>query len=130
MLLPWLIRHIAMVGFGLLTFAASALTLDDYSPAAVAKARAAGQSHALIFHADWCPTCKQQEKVFEQLKQDPALKNVTLFSVDYDGEVELRKTLKVRGQSTLIVYKGPVEAARTVGETSVAGLKQTLLKSL
>lgn len=114
----------------LFAFAASALTIDDYSPAVIKKAEASGQSYALAFHADWCPTCRQQAKVFEQLKADPTLKNVIIYNVDYDGETELKKLLKVRGQSTLIVYKGVKETARSVADTSVNGLKQILTKSL
>jgi thiol-disulfide isomerase/thioredoxin len=130
MLLKALIRALSIAAIGLFSFAAQALTIDDYSPAAIKKAEAAGQSYALAFHADWCPTCKQQAKVFEQLKADPALKNVTVYNVDYDGETDLKKALKVRGQSTVIAYKGAKETARSVADTSVDGLKQLLSKSL
>ncbi|MEN9587244.1 MAG: hypothetical protein RIT15_819 [Pseudomonadota bacterium] len=109
---------------------AQALTIDDYDPITVAKAQASGKSYALAFHADWCPTCKAQAKVFEGLKNDPKFKNITIYNVDYDGETELKKLLKVRGQSTLIVYKGAKETARSVADTSVGGLKQILAKSL
>ncbi len=115
---------------GLFSMASQALTIDDYDPALIKKAEVTGKSYVLAFHADWCPTCKQQAKVFEQLKVDSAFKNVTIYYVDYDGETELKKLLKVRGQSTLIVYKGAKEMARSVADTSVDGLKQILAKSL
>lgn len=118
------------VVLSLYALAASALTIDDYSPEAIQKAQAAGQSYALAFHADWCPTCKAQEKVFEQLKADPALKNVTIYNVDYDGELALKKALKVRTQSTVIVYKGAKEVSRSVADTSLDGLKKLLAQSL
>ncbi len=124
------IRTLFVTFCAMLTIAAQALTIDDYDPAIIKKAQTSGQSYALAFHADWCPTCKQQAKVFEQLKADPALKNVTIYNVDYDGETELKKALKVRGQSTVIVYKGAKETARSVADTSVDGLKQILAKSL
>ena len=124
------IRTLCIAAIGLFAFAVNALTIDDYSPAVVQKAQAAGKSYALAFHADWCPTCKAQEKVFEQLKTDPALKAVTLYNVDYDGETELKKQLKVRGQSTIIVYKGAKEISRSTGETSLDALKKRLAQSL
>jgi thioredoxin 1 len=124
------IQTLCFVSMGLLSLAANALTIDDYSPAAIKKAESAGQSYVLSFHADWCPTCKAQAKVYEQLKADPALKNVTVYNVDYDGETELKKTLKVRGQSTVIAYKGAKEMARSTADTSKDGLKQLLAKSL
>lgn len=125
-----LTRALCVAAIGLSTLAAQALTIDDYSPAAIKKAEASGQSYALVFHADWCPTCRVQAKVFDQLKTDPALKSVTIYNVDYDGETELKKALKVRGQSTVIVYKGAKETARSVADTSANGLKQLLSKSL
>ena len=130
MFLKTTLRAIVVIALGLFALASNALTIDDYSPAAIKKAEAAGSSYALVFHADWCPTCKAQAKVFNQLKSDAALKNVTIYNVDYDGETELKKTLKVRGQSTVIVYKGAKESARSAGDTSSVGLKQLLSKSL
>ncbi len=130
MLSKFFIRTASIFTFGFFVLAAQALTIDDYSPAAIKKAETAGQSYALVFHADWCPTCKAQAKVFDRLKADPALKNVTIYNVDYDGEIELKKALKVRGQSTVVVYKGSKETARSAGDTSLDGLKQILSKSL
>ena len=130
MFLKAALRTVFLLAFGLFAVAANALTIDDYSPAAIKKAEVAGQSYALVFHADWCPTCQAQAKVFNQLKTDAALKAVTIYNVDYDGETELKKTLKVRGQSTVIVYKGAKETARSVADTSSDGLKQILIKSL
>jgi thiol-disulfide isomerase/thioredoxin len=126
----FLTRGLVIAFAACLSLAAQALTIDDYSPAAIKKAEASGQSYALVFHADWCPTCKAQAKVFNQLKADPELKNVTIYNVDYDGETELKKSLKVRGQSTVIVYKGAKETTRSAGDTSSAALKQLLAKSL
>jgi thioredoxin 1 len=125
-----LFRAILIAALGFFAISSNALTIDDYSPAAIKKAESAGQSYVLSFHADWCPTCKAQAKVYEQLKADPALKNVTVYNVDYDGETELKKALKVRGQSTVIAYKGAKEVARSVADTSKDGLKQLLAKSL
>jgi len=123
------IRLLVVAFIGLISSVAHALTIDDYDPAMIKKAQAAGQSYVLAFHADWCPTCKAQAKVFEQLKSDPVFKHVTIYNVDYDGEIELKKQLKVRGQSTLIAYKGAKETARSVADTSVDGLKKILFKS-
>jgi hypothetical protein len=49
---------------------------------------------------------------------------------DYDAERELRKTLKVRTQSTLVVFKGATERARVAGETDSAKLAATLRSAL
>lgn len=103
----------------------NALTVTPYSPDAFAKLQASGARTALHFHADWCPTCRAQDKAMDSLKADPDL-NVTVLTVDYDKEVALKKQLKVRAQSTFIIYRGTVETNRSIGETSPEGIRQAL----
>ena len=115
-----------------LTFATSfahALTVVPYSAAALAAAQKAGEPVVLHFHASWCPTCRAQDKVFETFKADPTLK-LTLMEADYDTEKPLEKQLKVNAQSTLIVYHGATERARSTGETDPARLKALLQGAL
>ena len=115
-----------------LVFASSfahALTVVPYSAAALAAAQKAGEPVVLHFHASWCPTCRAQDKVFETLKADPSLK-LTLMQADYDTEKPLEKQLKVNAQSTLIVYRGATERARSTGETDPARLKTLLQGAL
>lgn len=106
-----------------------ALTLAPYTPQALARAQADGAAVALHFHADWCPTCRAQDKVLQSLQAEPALK-VLVLAVDYDKQVELKRALKVRTQSTFVVYHGKEEVARQSGETSAEGLRALLGKSL
>ncbi len=116
----------AMLG----SFSAYALTVKPFSDAELMAAQNAGKSVALHFHADWCPTCKAQTKAIDTFKNDPALDKVTLLMVDYDNSKELRKTMNIRGQSTIVVFKGKTEVARNAGETEAPALKALLLKSL
>lgn len=108
---------------------AQALEVAPYTPAALAEAQAAGKPVALHFHADWCPTCRAQQKVLDGLKQDKSL-DLTVLTVDYDKEKELKQTLGVRSQSTLIVYRGKEEKARSAGETTSGQVKTTLQSAL
>ena len=113
-----------------LSAGAQALTVKPFSADELAAAQNAGASVALHFHADWCPTCKAQDKAFNTLKADPALANVTLLVVNYDKEKELRKRMNVRVQSTVVVFKGKTEVARSGGDTDPAKLKATLIQGL
>lgn len=84
---------------------------------------------AVHFHADWCPTCKQQEKALTQLKAEPGL-DVTVLVADYDKEKDLRKAMKVRTQSTLVVFKGSEEKARLAGDTAADKIRTALKAAL
>lgn len=108
---------------------AQALETAPYTPAALSQAQQAGKPVALHFHADWCPTCRAQEKVFNDLKPDSALA-LTVLIVDYDKERALKQKLGVRSQSTVIVYRGHRETARLTGETAPAKLRAALQSAL
>lgn len=84
---------------------------------------------ALHFHADWCPTCKAQEKVLQTLKSEPGL-DLTVLVANYDTEKALKQRFNIRGQSTFVVLKGEKERGRVVGETSAAGIRTVLKTAL
>lgn len=108
---------------------AQALELKPYTAQALDQARAAGQPVAVHFHADWCSTCRQQEKTLQQLKAETGL-DLTVLVADYDKEKDLRKAMNVRSQSTLVVWRGTAEKARVAGETSPEALRQALKAAL
>lgn len=108
---------------------AHALDIQPYSADALSAAQQAGQPVALHFHADWCPTCRAQTKVFQQFSADKVL-DMTLFVVNYDKERELKRQLGVRTQSTLIVYRGAKETARLAGDTDADALRAALQSAL
>jgi thiol:disulfide interchange protein len=123
------VRGLLAASLALLAGLAQALTIQPYSAEALASAQGAGQPVAVHFHADWCPTCKQQEKAFGQLKAEPGL-DVLLLVADYDKEKELRRAMKVRSQSTLVVFRGTAEKARVAGDTEAGKLRAALKSAL
>ncbi len=108
---------------------AQALEVKPYTSTALEDAQKADRPVALHFHADWCPTCRAQSRVLEQLKAEPGL-DLTVLVANYDTEKDLKRRLKVRAQSTLIVLRGQTEWARLVGETAPESIRAALRSAL
>ena len=81
-----------------------------------------GKSAVISVHADWCSTCKTQDKILSEFMKNPEYKNVTFYQLEFDTQKDLLKTLKVRSQSTIIVFKNGKEVARATGDTKESAL--------
>jgi thioredoxin 1 len=88
--------------------------------------RAAGKPVAVVFHADWCPTCRAQAPLLKDLAQTPDLKSVTLYVANFDTEKALKKSLGVTKQSTIVVFRNGKESARSTGDTQEDSLAALL----
>lgn len=109
---------------------AHAMEIRPYDAATLAGLQNAGKPVALHFHADWCPTCVNQSRTLNQLKASGQLQGMTVLVADYDKEKDLKRQLRVRSQSVLVVYKGTAEVARSAGETQPEPLRLALAKAL
>jgi len=89
-------------------------------------ARAAGKPVAVVFHADWCPTCRAQAPVLKELTQQPAFRSLTLYVANFDTEKGLKRALGVTQQSTIVVFKDGKEVARSTGDTQEQNLSALL----
>ncbi|MGC2614007.1 MAG: thioredoxin family protein [Terracidiphilus sp.] len=88
-----------------------------YNQAQFDALRSAGKPVAVVFHADWCPTCRAQAPVLKELAQTPALKSLTLYVANFDTAKTLKESLGVTQQSTIVLFKGGKEIARSTGDT-------------
>lgn len=114
----------------MLASAAQALDIAPYSAEKHAELQAQGKPSVLHFHAPWCGTCVAQEAALQTMAKDKSLERVTLLVVDYDSHKPLRSALKIKSQSTLVVYRGASEVTRTAGETDAGKLRAALSKAL
>ncbi|WP_204112650.1 thioredoxin family protein [Shimia biformata] len=122
--------------FFTLTLAASAAPLAalaapaTYTEGLVKKHLAKGDTVFLDFKADWCSTCRAQEKAINALlKANPAYeKNVVFINVDWDqhGKGELSRSLNIPRRSTLVVLKGDKELGRIVAGTKKSDIENLM----
>jgi len=101
-----------------------------FNQAQFAAMRDSGKPVAVVFHADWCPTCKAQAPVLKQLVQTPEFQNLTLFVADFDTEKALKRALRVTQQSTLVVFKNGKESGRSTGDTQSDNLAAVLRRAI
>lgn len=109
---------------------AVALEVKPYHADSFAQARAAGKVTALQFHSGWCPVCVMQSRSLDGLKSDPALAGVVVFQADFAKEDELRRRFGVHAFSTLVIFRGEEERARTTGDFQPEKLKALFAKAL
>ena len=93
----------------------------DYKPGMLQDRLDAGETLFLDFKADWCGTCKAQERVINALKaENPAYEaNITFINIDWDvyGSSQMATRMKIPRRSTLVVLKGDDELGRLVADT-------------
>ena len=91
---------------------------------------ASGKPVVLDISATWCPTCKAQKPIVDSLMKQPAYKDVTLMTIDFDANKPTLKKFKVTMQSTLVAFQGAKEVGRSVGDTSPQGLEGLIKKTV
>ncbi len=101
-----------------------------FNQAQFEQALAAGKPVVVDFAADWCPTCRAQKPLIAAILQQPEMAPVTLFVANFDTENELKKSLHVFSQSTLVVFKKGKEVTRSTGQTHQDVLRTVLAQAL
>jgi thiol:disulfide interchange protein len=112
---------------------AEAAEVTNYTPEALAAAKASGKPFILDFFATWCVTCAAQHRVLDRLRaENPAYAKIPFVQVDWDQNEHgpLVAAMKIPRRSTLVVLKGNAELGRIVALTSdgdIAGLLKLAL---
>ena len=112
----------------------ASFAIEDYTPGMIKKALADGKTVFVDYAADWCGTCKRQERVIKELRAaNPEYDASMLFvRVDWDefGSHEVTKSRGIPRRSTLLVLRGNDELGRIVAGTSESQIKALMDKGL
>jgi thioredoxin 1 len=120
---------VALAALPLFSLSAHAGQFAPFTQKDFEAAQAAGKPILVHITAPWCPTCKAQKPIVEELAGREAYKNLVVFDVDFDSQMDVVRSLGANMQSTLIVYKGSKEVARSAGETDAAAIEAQVSKA-
>lgn len=105
---------------------AEAMERTKFSAEAFATAQRENRSILIEVHAWWCPVCWMQKSAMLSLEKEARFKDLIAFTVDYDQDKPILRKFNVQKQSTMIVFKGATEVARSVGESNTLALSKLL----
>ncbi len=127
-----LIAVIGAVVIGAMQLSAKADTAgwQTYDAAEFTMAQNKGKTIVVDVYADWCPTCRAQAPILDQLRTEKASGDVQFVKVNFDDEKTFLRQHRIPRQSTVLVFKGKKEVARSIAETNRNRLRNVVLGAL
>lgn len=119
-----------VIGATQLTAQASTAGWTTYNEAEFMMAQKKGKTIVVDVYADWCPTCRAQAPILEELRQERQSGDVLFVKVNFDDEKAFLRANRIPRQSTVLVYKGMDEVARSIAETNRTRLRSAVLGAL
>ena len=110
----------------LLAFSVVGHAVQPFDDQSFKQAQAAGKTILVDVTASWCPTCRQQRPIVEQIEKEKL--NLVVYEVDFDTAKDTLKRFRVQQQSTLIVFKGTKEVGRSTGDTDPARIRALVVQ--
>jgi len=130
-----MLRRTFLAGLAILALplSAQADTLD-YKPGLIKALLAEGKTVFVDYGAEWCTTCKAQERKINALRaENPAYDEaMTFVLVDWDDyrRAEVTTSRNIPRRSTLLVLRGDEELGRIVAGTRTSEIKKLMDKGL
>ena len=91
-----------------------------------AAAQEAGKPILVDIAASWCPTCQAQKPIISEIMAKSEYATLVVFQVDFDSQKDVVRRFGARLQSTLIVFKGRREVARSVGDSERRSIERLI----
>ena len=104
--------------------------VEPFTQARLDELNRTDQPVLVAIHADWCSTCKTQEKILQELLPRPEFSRIKMLRVDFDRQKDAVRSFGVRYQSTLIVFKNGREVGRSTADQSAVRIAELLRLSL
>lgn len=104
--------------------------VEPFTQAKLDALNQSGQPVLVAIHADWCSTCRTQERVLQELLPQAEFKRIKMLRMDFDQQGDLVHSFGVQYQSTLIAFKNGREVGRMTAEMSPVRIEELLRLSL
>lgn len=99
----------------------------EYETETFAQAQEKGQTILVDVNATWCPTCKAQAPILDSMRDEPQMGDVVFMKLDFDTEKGFLEEHRIPRQSTIVVFQGEQETARSIAETDPDKLRSAIL---
>ena len=93
-------------------------------------AQAKGKTIVVDVYANWCPTCRAQSPILDELRAEEQSGDILFVKVDFDEKKAFLHAHRIPRQSTVLVFKGETELARSIAETNRTRLRQIVLGAI
>ena len=107
-----------------------AADVTTYSKQAFLDAQSAGKAIIVFVTASWCPNCRKQQPIVDELSRERAFADAIVFVIDYDSSKDALRDLDVRMQSTLIAFHGRTERMRSTAVTDPVAVRALFQSAL
>ena len=122
--------RLAVVLVLLLPGVGSTAEVATYTKQAFLDAQGAGKPIIVFVTASWCPNCRKQQPIVDELTRDKAFADAVVFVIDYDSSKDALRDLNVRMQSTLIAFNGRTERMRSTAVTDPVAVRALFQSAL
>jgi thioredoxin 1 len=128
-------RHRVLLAAGILagvmlgSLPAIAADWKPFTQADFSAAQKDGKPILVDIFAPWCPTCRAQKPILEELTAKPEFKDLVVLVVNFDQQTDDVRALKAQSQSTLIAYKGAEEVALSAIPTPATSKRSSRTRS-
>lgn len=106
----------------------AAIAAQPFNAKSFQQAQASGKTTLIHVGASWCSTCQRQKPIIRQIEKE--IPELVVYEVDFDTAKDVLWLLDVHHQTTLIVYNGKSEIARSVGDTSGSSIRALVAAGL
>lgn len=90
---------------------------QPFTAEAYQAAKANNKTYLIDVYADWCSTCKRQQRVLNAYFEQNPNSEIIVFEVDFDTQKEWVTYFKAPRQSTLALYRGEEQLWFSVAQT-------------